>query len=219
MSDWASFAAADPGLAEAGRRLLERPGHGSGLLATVRDDVPPRINPVSVAIVGGRLLVFVIIGSAKDRDLLEDGRYALHAHQDPAVPHEFRVRGRAVEIADAAARAEAIAAWSFEADDDYRLFELEHRARAPRRARERRRLAAGVPELALGRRLTATRPLEHDDLARRLAGAEAVEGILEVRERQAAIDEPVDGQAAREVRLGVAREVDRGDRRPVVGAR
>ena len=125
MSDWASFAAADPGLAETGRRLLERPGHGSGLLATVRDGVPPRINPVSVAIVGGRLLVFVIIGSAKDRDLLEDGRYALHAHQDPAVPHEFGVRGRAVEIADAAARAEAIAAWSFEADDDYRLFELQ----------------------------------------------------------------------------------------------
>ncbi len=125
MSDWASFAAADPGLAEAGRRLLERPGHGSGLLASVRDDLPPRINPVSVAIVGGRLLVFVIIGSAKDRDLLEDGRYALHAHQDPAVPHEFGVRGRAVEIADAAARAEAIAAWSFEADDDYRLFELD----------------------------------------------------------------------------------------------
>ena len=72
-----------------------------------------------------RLLLRVIIGSAKDRDLLEDGRYALHAHQDPAVPHEFGVRGRAVEIADPAARAEAIAAWSFEADDDYRLFELD----------------------------------------------------------------------------------------------
>ena len=40
------------------------------------------------------------------------------------MPHEFGVRGRAVEIADPAARAEAIAAWSFEADDDYRLFEL-----------------------------------------------------------------------------------------------
>jgi hypothetical protein len=125
MSHWDSFAAADPELAGAGRRLLERPGHGSGLLASVRDDLPPRINPVSVAIVGGRLLVFVIIGSAKDRDLLEDGRYALHAHQDPAVPHEFGVRGRAVEVDDAAARAEAIAAWSFEADDDYRLFELD----------------------------------------------------------------------------------------------
>ena len=125
MSDWATFAASDPDLAETGRRLLERPGHGSGLLATVRDGLPPRINPVSVAIVGGRLLVFVIIGSAKDQDLLDDGRYALHTHQDPAVPHEFGVRGRAIEIPDPAVRAEAIAAWSFEADDDYRLFELD----------------------------------------------------------------------------------------------
>ena len=148
MSDWASFAAADPELAEAGRALLERPGHGSGLLATVRDDLPPRINPVSVAIVGGRLLVFVIIGSAKDRDLLEDGRYALHAHQDPAVPHEFGVRGRAVEIADAAARAEAIAAWSVRGRRRLPPVRARHRARAPRRARERRRLAAGLPRCA-----------------------------------------------------------------------
>jgi hypothetical protein len=125
MTSWAAFAAADPGLAEAGRRLLERPGHGSGLLATIRDDNPPRINPVSVAIVGGRLMLFAIVGSAKDRDLREDGRYALQAHQDPAAPDEFGVRGRAIEIADPDVRAEAIAAWSFEADAGYRLFELD----------------------------------------------------------------------------------------------
>ncbi|MGH2467451.1 MAG: pyridoxamine 5'-phosphate oxidase family protein [Candidatus Limnocylindrales bacterium] len=125
MSDWSAFAAAEPDLAAKGRALLERSGHGTGLLATVREGVPPRISPVSVAIVGGRLLVFIIIGSAKDRDLLEDGRYALHAHQDPLVPNEFQVRGHATEVADPTARTQAIAVWPFEADDDYRLFALD----------------------------------------------------------------------------------------------
>lgn len=125
MSDWSAFAADDPELAAQGRALLEKGGHGSGLLATVREGVLPRISPVSVAIVDGRLLVFIIIGSAKDRDLREDGRYALHAHQDPQRPDEFQVRGRATEVTDPAARARAIAVWPFEADDSYRLFALD----------------------------------------------------------------------------------------------
>jgi hypothetical protein len=124
MSDWAAFASDDPDLADAGWRLLERTGHGSGLLATVRGDVPPRISPVSVGIRSGRLLLYVIVDSAKDRDLLADGRYALHAHQDPDVPHEFQVRGRAVQVADPAVRAAAASDWAFEVDDTYRLFEL-----------------------------------------------------------------------------------------------
>ena len=45
-------------------------------------------------------------------------------HQDPAVPHEFQVRGRAVEVADPALRAAAASGWFFEVDDTYRLFEL-----------------------------------------------------------------------------------------------
>ena len=95
MTTWNEFAAAAPELAAAGRALLEPTGIGEGLLATVRDDLPPRIHPVKAAIVDGRLLTFVIVGSAKTRDLDEDGRYALHAHLDPAAPDEFLVRGRA----------------------------------------------------------------------------------------------------------------------------
>ena len=121
---WMTFAEADADLASAGRRLLERSGSGSGLLATVRDGVPPRISPVSIGIVEGRLLVFVINDSAKDRDLLADGRYALHAHQDPDVPDEFQVRGQATEITDRTIREQAAATWTFEVDDGYRLFEL-----------------------------------------------------------------------------------------------
>lgn len=125
MSTWEAFATAAPDLAKSGRGLLERTGSGEGLLATVRGDAPPRIHPVSVGIVDGRLLLFVINGSAKAGDLAADGRYALHAHQDPAVPHEFLIRGRATAVSDPAQRAEAAAGWAFEADDGYTLYELD----------------------------------------------------------------------------------------------
>jgi hypothetical protein len=124
MTTWDEFATAAPDLAESGRAVLERSGTGEGLLATVRPGSPPRINPVKVGIVDGRLLVYVIVGSGKARDLAEDGRYAVHAHLDPAVPNEFLVRGRAVEVRDASLRAAAAAAWPFEIDDGYALYDL-----------------------------------------------------------------------------------------------
>jgi dipeptidyl aminopeptidase/acylaminoacyl peptidase len=124
MAIWDEFAAATPDLAAKGRRLIERTGTGEALLATVRGDAPPRIHPINVAIVDGRLLAFLIVGSAKLADLAADGRYALHAHQDPAEPHEFLLRGRAREVLEPAARAAAGAACSFEVDDGYRLFEF-----------------------------------------------------------------------------------------------
>ena len=124
MATWTELASGAPELASRGRALLERSGIGEGLLATVRGDGPPRIHPVHVRIVGGRLLTFVIVGSAKAADLATDGRYALHAHQDPAVPHEFLVRGVAQHVTDPDRRAAAAAEWSFEIDDDYELYEL-----------------------------------------------------------------------------------------------
>jgi hypothetical protein len=124
MVGWDEFAADAPEMAANGQRLLHRTGIGEALLATVRDDLPPRIHPINVAIVDGRLLAFLIVGSAKLADLEADGRYALHAHQDPAEPHEFQVRGRAREVTDPDIRAGAAAAWSFAVDDGYRLFEF-----------------------------------------------------------------------------------------------
>jgi hypothetical protein len=124
MTTWNEFAAGAPELAAGGLALLERTGPAEGLLATVRDDLPPRIHPVKVAIVNGRLLTFAIVGSAKTRDLDEDGRYALHAHLDPDVPNEFLARGRATAVTDAALRAAAVAAWPFEVDDGYALYDL-----------------------------------------------------------------------------------------------
>jgi hypothetical protein len=127
MATWTEFAAAAPKIAADGRRLLYRSETGDALLATVRGDNPPRIHPISVEIIEGRLLAF-ILRSPKATDLAEDGRFALHAHQDPAVPHEFLVRGRVRAIDDQPSRKKFGDAWSFSVDDGYRLFEflIEH---------------------------------------------------------------------------------------------
>ena len=82
-----------------------------------------RIHPVSVAVVDGRLYVF-LLDSAKRRDLAADRRFALHAHQDPAAPTEFSVRGRAQRVPPGDLCDAIAAGWSFEVDESYWLFEL-----------------------------------------------------------------------------------------------
>jgi hypothetical protein len=113
---WDAFAASAPELAAAARGLLRRGDLDEALLATVRGDALPRINPVYVGFVHGHLLTVVLDGSAKLRDLREDGRFALHSHQDPARPSELLLRGRAVAV-DGALRDVAAAVWPFGIDD------------------------------------------------------------------------------------------------------
>jgi hypothetical protein len=119
---WGDFAAVEPDFAAAGTRHLDR-ANGAALLATVRGDAPPRLHPVTVGIVGDGLFVF-LLDSAKRRDLVEDGRYALHAHQDQAAPDEFSVRGRARLVPLGDLRERVAGGWFFEVDDTYWLFEL-----------------------------------------------------------------------------------------------
>ena len=120
---WAAFEAAAPDLAAEGLRLLRQGGEVSAFLATVRGDSPPRIHTVTVGVVDGGLFLFAL-PSAKRTDLAHDGRYALHAWQDPARPGEFSIRGRAQRIDDPVRRGAVAAAWSFTADATYELFEL-----------------------------------------------------------------------------------------------
>ena len=124
MSDasWRDLEAEAPRIAAAGAALLDR-ANGAALLATVRGQAPPRLHPVTVGIVDGGLYVFVL-DSAKRRDLEEDGRFALHSHQDPAAPDELSVRGRARLIPPGELRDRVGAGWFFAADDSYWLFEL-----------------------------------------------------------------------------------------------
>lgn len=121
MASWAEFESAAPELAATAHDLLYRDGSGKALLATVRDDEVPYINPISVAVVDGELYAF-ILPSGKLRALQADGRYALHAHLDLQRPNELLLRGRAREVTDPERRAAAITVWPFEPDDEYRLF-------------------------------------------------------------------------------------------------
>jgi len=123
LASWSGFAAAEPDLAATARRLLRRGGLDEGLLATVRGDALPRINPVIVGFVGDRLVTVVLGRSAKLRELRDDGRFALHAHQDPAVPNEVVIRGRAVELTGDE-RAAAIAGWAFDVAEADGVFDL-----------------------------------------------------------------------------------------------
>lgn len=123
MVTWSAFEAAAPELAADALRLLERRGVLEALLATVRGDEPPRIHVVNVGIVDGRLYTFA--AGPKRTDLERDGRVALHAHQDADRPDELAIRGRARAVADAAERATVAAAWPFEPDASFGLFELD----------------------------------------------------------------------------------------------
>jgi hypothetical protein len=120
---WADFKAAAPKLAAEGERLLYRDGIGQALLATVRGDQPPRIHPINLAIADDRLYAF-ILRSPKLQDLEQDGRFALHTHQDPVAPSEFSLRGRAHLVRDDDVRSAVAAGWSFEVDETYGLVEF-----------------------------------------------------------------------------------------------
>ena len=124
MEDWDAFARGESDMAERGRALLHPRGDGEALLATVAANGTPRIHPLNVGVRNGRLLVFIQSHSAKARDLEGNPHYALHAHVDPAAPHEFMVRGQARLVTDAATRQAVAADWYFTVADSYPLYEL-----------------------------------------------------------------------------------------------
>lgn len=124
MDSWHAFARAEPEIAEKGSALLHQRGDGEGLLATVAANGTPRIHPLNVGVRDGRLLVFIQGHSARARDLAANPRYALHAHQDPAAPNEFMVRGQARLVTDATTRQAAAADWFFTVSDADPLYEL-----------------------------------------------------------------------------------------------
>jgi hypothetical protein len=111
-------------MAAKGSGLLHRRGDGEGFLTTVAANGTPRIHPLNVGVRDGRLLVFIQGHSARARDLQANPHYALHAHMDPAAPHEFMVRGTARQVTDTAVRESAAADWFFTVSDDYPLYEL-----------------------------------------------------------------------------------------------
>ena len=106
MVRWGEFERLRPDLAQAGRELFYFFGVGLALLGTVRKDGGPRVHPVCPLIVDSHLLAF-IIRSPKLRDLLRDGRYALHSYPLPDNEDIFYVTGEAQVSTDASLRSRA----------------------------------------------------------------------------------------------------------------
>jgi len=103
VATWAQFAAAAPGLAEHGERLV---GVGVAFIATTARDGSPRVHPFTPLIGGGRLLAFIGKHTVKYGNLLRDPRYAIHAMIGKD-DEEFMIIGRAVISDDWATRMQA----------------------------------------------------------------------------------------------------------------
>jgi len=100
VATWHEFEESSPRLAARGREILYNFGVPLGYLATVRRDAGPRVHPFCPILHGGRL--FGLIGpSPKQRDLLRDGRYAIHSFPLPDRDDEFYLNGTATPRDDA----------------------------------------------------------------------------------------------------------------------
>ena len=94
---WGDFSRAEPDLAAWGRDLLYQFGVGLAFIATVRRDGGPRTHPIRVVIRDEGLYSF-LLPSPKQRDLLRDGRYALHSYPCPDNEDAFYLIGRAALV-------------------------------------------------------------------------------------------------------------------------
>jgi hypothetical protein len=123
---WADFEAAAPEMAAAGRGLLYQHGIGLAYLATIRPNGGPRLHPFCPILAVGGLWGFINHRSPKGRDLLRDGRYAIHAFPNGRNDDELMIDGRAVVCEDegiaAAVRAEYGA--TYQTPSEETLFEL-----------------------------------------------------------------------------------------------
>ena len=105
MTRWKDFAADQPDFAARVQQLFKSQKHMT--IATLRRDGSPRISGTEVELDADELVLGMMPGSLKARDLLRDARLALHSPSvDPpsgdesAWPGDAKIAGRAVEITD-----------------------------------------------------------------------------------------------------------------------
>ena len=123
----------------------------------MRRDGAPRIHPISPVQHEGRLYAFVLKGSPKRRDLLDNGRYALHSWPTPLgerfTVEEFFVAGRATLVTDPATR-QAVADGCGDPVEAGEVFELDLERALHREPRNQ----DGRPVYRVWRAASRTRP-------------------------------------------------------------
>jgi len=113
--NWADFARAVPDFAAAGKRLFTPSGDVSiGFLATIGEAL--HLAPVCPIFSDSGIYLSVGAATPKRVDLERDGRYVLHAFLAPN-DEEFRIAGRAANVATDAERNRVHAAIRFGAFD------------------------------------------------------------------------------------------------------
>jgi hypothetical protein len=123
MATWREFEAEAPELAARAREFLDAGKHKT--IATLRRDGAPRISGTEADIVDGDLWFGSMWQSVKARDLIRDGRFALHSASTP--PPEWagdaKVAGVAVEVDDPEAKRALLVAGGNEGiDGEWHLF-------------------------------------------------------------------------------------------------
>jgi hypothetical protein len=100
MARWNEIEGAAPEIAALARGRIE--ATGLGLVATLRADGSPRISGVEPSFFDGELLLGMMDGSLKARDLQRDPRFSLHnATADKEVKEgDTKISGRVIELAD-----------------------------------------------------------------------------------------------------------------------
>jgi hypothetical protein len=105
MANWNDFASAEPDLSGRVLELFKTQKHMT--LATLRRDGSPRISGTEAQFVDGELVLGMMPGSLKARDLLRDPRLALHSPSidppegDPSAwGGDAKIAGVAIESLD-----------------------------------------------------------------------------------------------------------------------
>jgi hypothetical protein len=107
MATWGDFATEAPELAQRGREILYQHGVGLAYLATTATDSAPRVHPVCPLLDDASVYVF-IIPSPKQRDLLRDGRFALHSFPPPDSESAIYLTGTARVVDEPTTRARLV---------------------------------------------------------------------------------------------------------------
>jgi len=113
---WQGFEEAAPELAELGRQRFE--ATHVALLGTLRRDGSARISPIEPNLVLGHLLLGMLAGSNKARDVSRDPRCTIHSAVSDVngSEGEFKLHGRALVVTDPALLHGEYEAW-WTADD------------------------------------------------------------------------------------------------------